>query len=85
MDSTACSSYVWSYQPGEDPHPAVGGFFYLSLSADLNLPTASVDGNRDCLVPCETAAVVIIPCFQAIHGTPSCVGEKGVEEEEQKG
>ena len=76
---------MWSYQPGEDPHPAVGGFLCLSLSADLILPTASADGNLDCLVPCEIAAVVIIPCFQAIHGTPSCLGEKEVEEEEQKG
>lgn len=35
VDSLARSSYVWSYQPGEDPHPAVGGFLCLPLSASL--------------------------------------------------
>lgn len=49
----------------------------MSLSADLILPTASVDGNRDCLAPCKIAAVVIIPCFQAINESPSCVGQGG--------
>lgn len=59
---------MWSYQPGEDPHPAVGGFLCPSLTVYLVLPTASVDGNRDCLVPCETAAVVIIPAFRLFTG-----------------
>ena len=76
---------MWSYQPGEDPHPAVGGFLCRSLSADLILHTASVDGSQDRLVPYKIAAVVISPCFQAIPGIPSCFREKRVEEEEQKG
>lgn len=48
------------------------------LCVGLILPTASVDGNSDCLVPWEMAAVVIIPCFQAACGVlPAWGGEWG--------